>query len=404
MKEKKLEMLQTEAKTELLEHILPFWENLKDEENGGFYGFVDQDLQVDKTYEKGCILNSRILWFFSEAYLTLGDSKLLECAGWAWNFLERAFVDREEGGLYWSVTFDGKPLDQTKHTYNQAFAIYGLCSYYRATGEEKARERALALYRLIEEKMRDEKGYLEAFNRDFTPASNEKLSENGVFATRTMNTILHVMEAYTSLGEITEEDGVRERLREILGIITHKIYNQKLHRQEVFFDADYHSLIDLYSYGHDIEAAWLIDEAAKVAYPKMTVEEDRELYAISEMTRQMEEAVYQEAYDGHSIPNESENGVVKENRVWWIQAEAVNGFVNAWEKQPQKEEYLEAAWNIWQYTKEYLIDHRKGGEWFWEVDKEGRPIPERGVAEPWKCPYHNGRMCLLLIRRRNHAA
>ncbi len=397
-------MLQTEAKTELLEHILPFWENLKDEENGGFYGFVDQDLQVDKTYEKGCILNSRILWFFSEAYLTLRDPKLLECAGWAWNFLERAFVDREEGGLYWSVTFDGKPLDQTKHTYNQAFAIYGLCSYYRATGEEKARERALALYRLIEEKMRDEKGYLEAFNRDFTPASNEKLSENGVFATRTMNTILHVMEAYTSLGEITEEDGVRERLREILGIITHKIYNQKLHRQEVFFDGDYHSLIDLYSYGHDIEAAWLIDEAAKVAYPEMTVEEDRELYAISEMTRQMEEAVYQEAYDGHSIPNESENGVVKENRVWWIQAEAVNGFVNAWEKQPQKEEYLEAAWNIWQYTKEYLIDHRKGGEWFWEVDKEGRPIPERGVAEPWKCPYHNGRMCLLLIRRRNHAA
>ena len=404
MKEKRLEMLQTEAKTELLEHILPFWENLKDEENGGFYGFVDQDLQVDKTYEKGCILNSRILWFFSEAYLTLGDPKLLECAGWAWNFLERAFVDREEGGLYWSVTFDGKPLDQTKHTYNQAFAIYGLCSYYRATGEEKARERALALYRLIEEKMRDEKGYLEAFNRDFTPASYEKLSKNGVFATRTMNTILHVMEAYTTLGEITEEDGVRERLREILGIITHKIYNQKLHRQEVFFDADYHSLIDLYSYGHDIEAAWLIDEAANVAYPKMTIEEDRELYAISEMTRQMEEAVYQEAYDGHSIPNESENGVVKENRVWWIQAEAVNGFVNAWEKQPQKEEYLEAAWNIWQYTKEYLIDHRKGGEWFWEVDKEGRPIPERGVAEPWKCPYHNGRMCLLLIRRRNHAA
>ena len=219
-----------------------------------------------------------------------------------------------------------------------------------------------------------------------------------------MNTILHVMEAYTSLAEVSGDESVRERLREILGIITHRIYNQKLHRQEVFFDGDYHSLIDLSSFGHDIEAAWLIDAAAKEAYPEADPSKEPELSAICEMTRQLEEAVYLRAYDGHSIPNEQEKGVVKENRVWWIQAEAINGYVNAWEKQPSEEKYLEAAWNIWNYTKEYLIDKRSNGEWFWEVDREGNPIPGRAVAEPWKCPYHNGRMCLLLMRRKENAS
>ena len=406
MEEKKdlLKKLRLETTEELKNHIIPFWKKLRDPEFGGFYGYVDEDLYTDQSYEKGCILNSRILWFFSEAYLELQDKELLDCARAAWEFLQKAFLDEEEGGLYWSVTFDGKPLDMTKHTYNQAFAIYGISSYYKVTKDETALELAMSLYRLIEEKMRDTEGYLEAFGRDFTPVSNEKLSENGVSATRTMNTILHVMEAYTSLAEVSGDESVRERLREILGIITHRIYNQKLHRQEVFFDGDYHSLIDLSSFGHDIEAAWLIDAAAKEAYPEANPSKEPELSAVCEMTRQLEEAVYLRAYDGHSIPNEQEKGVVKENRVWWIQAEAINGYVNAWEKQPSEEKYLEAAWNIWNYTKEYLIDKRSNGEWFWEVDREGNPIPGRAVAEPWKCPYHNGRMCLLLMRRKENAS
>ena len=405
MKQKmdELKQLCAEAKEELLHHIIPFWEGMQDFEHGGFYGYMGQDFVVDKTYDKGCILNSRILWFFSEAYLTLGDEKLLSCADSAWTLLEESFVDHEEGGLFWSVTYDGQPKDMTKHTYNQAFAIYGLCSYYKASKNRKALDLAFTLFHLIEEKMRDENGYLEAFNRDFTPASNDKLSENGVCAKRPMNTIRHVMEAYTNLAEVTGEEVVRERLREILTIIVNAIYNPDLCRQEVFFDLDYNSLIDLYSYGHDIEAAWLIDDATKQAYIGY-LGDGMEMGVIGKMVQEMEQQVYKEAYNGTCLPEEKEDGKVRENRVWWIQAEAVNGFVNAWEKNPKEEKYLDAARNIWDYIREYLIDKRPGGEWFWEVDPEGKPLSEHAMADPWKCPYHNGRMCLLLIRREEHAS
>ena len=186
-----------EIEEELKQKLIPFWENLRDEENGGYYGYMGYDLKVQKDYEKGCILNSRILWFFANAYMTLGQKKLKEDADHAYAFLKEKCLDREYGGMFWSVTYDGKPADTTKHTYNQAFAIYALSSYYDATGNEEALEIARGLQKVIEERCTDEYGYLEAFNRKFEPEENDKLSENGVIAEKTMNTLLHVFEAYT---------------------------------------------------------------------------------------------------------------------------------------------------------------------------------------------------------------
>ena len=104
-----MQSLAKEVKQELTERIVPFWEGLRDEEYGGFYGYQDFDLNVQKTYEKGCILNSRILWFFSNAYLTLKDEKLRADAEHAYRFMKQGCVDREYGGVFWSVTYDGKP-------------------------------------------------------------------------------------------------------------------------------------------------------------------------------------------------------------------------------------------------------------------------------------------------------
>lgn len=380
-----------EVRNHLTEKIIPFWKKLHDD-MGGFYGYVDFDLNVNKEAEKGCILNSRILWFFASAYKVLKDESLLREAKHAFEFMTNYCVDRENGGVYWSLTHDGKPLDTTKHTYNQAFAIYGLGAYYEVTKDESALKLACDLYELIESKMRDEKGYLEAFSKNFEPISNEKLSENGVEAKRSMNTLLHVMEGYTELYRVAPQERVANSLREILDITDEKIYNRKLRRQEVFFDLDYNSLIDLYSYGHDIESAWLINRTIEILGDKNYIEK------MGEMTKVLADNVYKVAFDGHSIPAEAERGIVKQDRVWWVQAEGINGFLDAYQKDPSRKEYLEAAESIWEYIKKYVVDKREDAEWYWYVNPDGSAAREP-IVEPWKCPYHNGRMCLEVITR-----
>ena len=375
--------------------ILPFWMNLRDDEHGGYYGLVDFDLQVDKTAEKGCILNSRILWFFAQAALATGRQDLKDHARHAYLFLKDHCLDREYGGVYWSLTYDGQPLDTTKHTYNQAFAIYALASYYRLTGETEALEAARQLFEIIESRCTDAEGYLEAFTRDWQPESNEKLSENGVLAAKTMNTLLHVFEGYAGLYEAAPDEKVGQAMRRILGIYADKVYAPDLHRQLVFFDEHYHSIIDLYSYGHDIESSWLIDWGCALLG-------DAALSAkITAINSDLARSVYAHAYRDHSLLNECERGVDNTTRVWWVQAEAVLGFVNEYQKSGDPK-YRDAAAGIWHYITEKILDKRPGGEWFWSVDASGVPASRQPIVEPWKCPYHNGRMCMELIRRDPH--
>lgn len=390
-------MFVEEIREELTEGLIPFWQKLQDNTYGGFYGEIKYDLTLNKEAEKGCILNSRILWFFSNAYLLLEREDLLATAAHAYSFLKKHCMDREFGGVYWSLTYDGTPLDTTKHTYNQAFAIYALSSYYDASGDEEALELAWELYDIIEEKCKDAYGYLEAFNVRFEPEVNDKLSENNVIAEKTMNTLLHVFEAYTELYRVTKEEKVADNLRFMLDIMADKIYNEQEGRQEVFFDQTWHTLIDLYSYGHDIETAWLVDRGLEILGDESYQEK---LYPI---TRKITENIYHRAYIDHSLVNEAENGVVDTTRVWWVQAEGIVGFVNGYQKSPERQEYLRTAEDIWTYVKDNMIDPREGSEWYWAVDREKRPL-EKSIVEPWKCPYHNGRMCIEVIRRLGNAA
>lgn len=390
--------MRDEIKLHLEQGIIPFWKTLRDETYGGYYGFMDFDRNVDKNAVKGCILNSRITWFFSSAYQLLGDESLLEEARHGYRFLKERCLDQKYGGVFWSVGHDGTPEDTTKHTYNQAFAIYALSSYYQASKEEESIRLAEEIFQIIEDRCMDEEGYLEAFDREFNPVKNDKLSENGVIADKTMNTLLHVLEAYTEFYRVTRKEEVKKRLMWILDVIAEKVYNPSLHRQEVFFDAHYHSIIDLHSYGHDIEAAWLLDRALDVI--------DQQLYRqkIEPITKDLTRQVYETAYDGHSLSNECDKGVVDTDRVWWVQAEAIVGFLNGYQKNPEMTEYLAAAENIWQFIKTFVIDKRSKAEWYWLVDKDGRPYEDKPIVEPWKCPYHNGRMCIEVIRRTMDAA
>lgn len=437
-------MLSRELKNHLTKKLIPFWKGLRDETYGGFYGWVDSDLKVDEKAVKGCILNSRILWFFSNAARCLPEDKTLrEYADWAYRFLRDFCLDRADGGVFWSVGFDGTPEDTTKHTYNQAFAVYALSSYYRAFGVEEALRLAEKLIALIETKCFDAYGYLEAQDRRFHPVDNDKLSENGVMADRTMNTLLHVLEAYTeylaavSPASVNVESSVpgescrevvREKLRWMLVLIADHVYNPEKHRQEVFFDREMNSLIDLHSYGHDIEAAWLLDRCLDV------LDDEEMRRRISPILRDLEAEVYRTALSWRntlsdekplsrrnilsdeeplscvasqsrkigvsccSLANECERGKVDGRRIWWVQAEGVVGFYNAYQKTGQKR-FLEGAEGIWHFIRDYLADPREGGEWFWYTDEEGNPAWEKPVVEPWKCPYHNGRMCMEIMRR-----
>ncbi|MBO6112054.1 MAG: AGE family epimerase/isomerase [Lachnospiraceae bacterium] len=376
----------------LKDDIIPFWQGLKDSEYGGYYGYMDHDLKVDKHYTKGCILNSRILWFFSNAYLLFRREDLKDSAAHAYDFMRRYCIDEKNGGILWSVTYDGKAEDTTKHTYNQAFAIYALSSYYDAFRDKEALDLAFSLFDIIEDKCFDGQGYLEAFKIDWSPESNEKLSENGVIAERTMNTLLHVFEAYTELYRVTNEERVRERLVWILNTFADKMYNPGLKRQEVFFDKDYKSLIDLHSYGHDIETSWLIDRGLNI------LGDDKLYEKLSPVTDALCEKTIEKAYHKGSLYAECEKGVDKKDRIWWVQAETMVGLVNYHSKHPEDLKTVERIKETADFIFEYMVDKRSGSEWYWDLDDDLKPFEGHPIVEPWKCPYHNGRMCMEVIR------
>ena len=390
-----IEELTDELKEELTGHILPFWESMIDQVNGGFYGRVDYDGMLRKDAPKGGILHARILWAFSNAYTVLKDERYLEYARHAYEFLTSAFWDRQFGGFFWTVTADGIPAEDLKHGYCQAMALYAISSYYEASGDEKALMCAMDVYDILENEMHDQFGYKESFTRDFRWAENEKLSENGVEASKTMNTNLHVLEAYTELYRVSGYPQVAERMCEQLDMMADNVYNPDRHRLDVFFDDKMLPIIDLHSFGHDIEASWLFDRAVEVLnLPQY----EKKMRPIIE---DLAQTIYDYGMDPFktSVFMESENGIIRQTRNWWTQCEAMTGFYNIYQKDETKTEFLDAVGNIWNFIKQYLIDDREGREWIQEVDAMNQPVTSLPLVGIWKCPYHNTRMCLEFIKR-----
>ena len=387
-------MLADKCRKELTERILPFWNRLRDDENGGFYGFMDNGLNVDKTADKGVILTSRILWFYSSCYRTLGDEYLLDNARHAYEFLKKC-VDMVNGGVWWMMTYDGKPSDTMKHTYNQAFAIYALSAYYLASKDKTALDLALELFHTVEDKCRDDVAYLEAMSENWKVVPNDALSENGLMADKTMNTVLHLIEAYTVLLEACENGEsahIEERLMFLLQITEDKIFNSDQNRLRVFFDRELNEIGDIHSYGHDIEASWLIDRACEV------IGERRFMAKWRFIDLRIAENIYDIAFENGAVNNERENDKIDKKRVWWVQAESVVGFVNAFQQGGDKK-FLDAADKVFEWIETRQTDKRENSEWWGEVDFDGKPMQTVNMVNPWKCPYHNGRMCIEVINR-----
>lgn len=404
-----------EIKIHLVHDLIPFWLSMMDKENGGFYGYVKSDGTVLPQADKGCVLNSRILWVFSTCYKLCMDGVLsevklqdagyssvdiLEAARHAYNFFKDYYFDPEYGGIYWSVTYDGQPSDTTKHAYNHAFAIYALCEYYEITNDIHAFKLAYYLKNCVENMFTDDKGYLESFGRDFIPDDNPHLSENGVHAFRTMNTLVNILEAYTELYRINKETNdqfVKRKILKILDMIEHKVYNPEKGRLEVFFDEDFNSLIDLRSLGHDIEMSWYLDRVCQI------LDDDNLAARMEPIAMTLAQKTLEYGFDGNSLAYEIENGVTKETRAWWMQAESVIGFVNAFMKTGNKE-FKNAERKNWEFIRQHMIVKTRPAEWYQEVSKDGIPDLDKPIVDEWKCPYHNVRMCCEILRRNERAS
>lgn len=385
-------MFLDEIRKELEEHIVPYWTALKDDEFGGFYGYKGFDLSVDKKADKGVILHSRILWFFSSCLEVLGDEKYREYADHAFDYVKNHCIDYELGGVYWMTTYDGKPSDDMKHTYNIAFAVYALSAYYNATGVKEALDLAEKLFEDIENNTPDKYGCREAFTRDWKLADNEALSENGLHAEKTMNSVLHLIEAYTELYRANKSERVAEKLKYQLSIVENKIFDYENNALRVFFDEKFDVIGDIHSYGHDIEASWLTDRAVE------TLGDEELIRKFNALDGRLAENIYNIAIEDGALNNEREIDKIDRKRVWWVQAEGIVGFINAYQHSGQ-DKFLKTALGIWEYVKANVVDKREGGEWYSEVSYEGKPHDWKEETGPWKCPYHNGRMCLEMIKR-----
>lgn len=382
---------------DLRSNVLPFWmEHTPDPAHGGFVGWVDEDGAADPLAPKGGVLNSRILWTFAAAARRYAEGAYLEVARRALEFLYQRFWDDAHGGVYWLVDPEGHPLVDRKQTYNLAFAVYGLAEFVRATGDAEARERAVAVFRTIEEHARDpvEGGYWEARGRDWRPLADVRLSDKDQNAPKSMNTHLHVMEAYTNLLRVWPDPGLRQRLGELVRLHLDRIVDPATGHLRLFFDAKWRPRAADVSFGHDIEASWLLAEAAA------ETGDDRLLERVREGSARLARAALAEGLDavgGGLFAERSSEGRVDDEKHWWVQAEAVVGFVHAWEE-TSDDAFLAAAESVWRFVECFLID-RRHGEWHWRVRRDGRPIPALPKVEPWKCPYHNGRAALEVLSR-----
>ena len=376
--------------------ILSYWiDHVTDKENGGYYGRIDGEDKVHPQAEKGAVMNARILWAFSAAYRVLRKPTYLEAATRAKEYFVEYFLDKENGGAYWSVDYKGNPLDTKKQTYAIGFAIYGFSEYARATGDKEALEIAKKLYHDIEEHAYDSKnnGYIEALTRDWQPIADMRLSDKDENGSRTMNTHLHIIEPYTNLYRVWKDKSLEKSIRNLLDIFTDKLLNKETHHLDLFFDDAWQGKRNIESYGHDIEASWLLHETALVLGDKVVLQK------IEQVIRRIANAADEGLRPDGSMVYEHWKDTDKSDlqRQWWVQCENIIGHIDLYQYFGY-EDSLEKAVHCWNYVQKHLID-AKNGEWHWAVLDDGTINLSDDKAGFWKCPYHNSRMCLELIER-----
>ncbi|NML67886.1 N-acyl-D-glucosamine 2-epimerase [Hymenobacter sp. RP-2-7] len=388
-------MLQAADFEQELANILRYWAtHVPDPKHGGFYGQLDNDNQPNPLAPKGSVLHARILWTFAAAYGHTRDPAHLTLARRAYDYLTTHFLDPAHGGVYWTVDYLGQPLDTKKQLYALAFSLYALAEYHRASGEAAALGHAQALFDTIEARSFDAErgGYFEAFGRDWQPLAEVRLSAKDADAPKTMNTHLHILEAYATLYQVWPDPRLRRQLKALLLDFADHFLDARSHHLTLFFDASWQPQPDVISFGHDVEAAWLLFEAAQTLAEPGLVRHFRQVAV--QLARAAAEGL---APDGSLRYELAPGGHYDADRHWWVQAEAIVGFYNAYQVSGDPH-FRDLSAGAWRFIQQHLLD-RARGEWYWGVRPDYSPMPGQDKAGLWKCPYHNGRACLEMLRR-----
>lgn len=381
----------------LFGHILPFWSGpAVDHVNGGWMAWLANDLTPDRTQPKGLIVHARILWAFSGVFQVKPEPPIRQMANRAFEYLINRFWDAQHGGAFWRLDDTGKVLDDSKKIYGQAFYIYALTEFHRAFKSEGALHRALTLFELIEQHAHDGEfgGYVEVCRRDWSEAGPEaRLSDKDLNEKKSMNNHLHVLEAYTNLYRETQHPLVEQRLHELIQLFLDRILDARTGHLHHFFNEEWQVRSDTYTFGHDIEASWLLCEAAEV------LDDPALLARVREVAIRMADKVLAEGVlpDGGLCYEGKAGSIIDRGRECWPQAEAIVGFLNAYQLSGAPK-YVVAAERVWDYVEQHLID-RVHGEWFWRINEDGTPEAKLPKVSEWKGPYHVSRACLETMRR-----
>ena len=406
-----------EIKDELEGDILPFWLALRDPD-GGFYGEVTSDGTVLRDAPRGEILNARIIWTFAAAYKALGKQEYLSAALHARDWFVSNLIDKENGGVYWSASAEGSPSDTKKQLYSQAFAIYAFSELYKVTSNKADLEVAENLFNIIESRFADydNGGYGEALARDMS------LSAHDINADKTMNSHLHLLEAYANLYQVWPNPALKVALISLINLMCEKIMSSRGHLH-LYFTRDWTVIPGAVSYGHDIETSWLLLECAMATGDPSLVE-----YVKPCCLRLGAAGNEGLLPDGSMMYETLPDGSSDLSRQWWVQAETVVG--NLWlSKYHSDPEGLPRALSCWNWIKTHLLCHSESlachseslachseslachpeslachserseeSEWYWGTLADGVTLdlanPKAGI---WKCPYHNTRMCLEVL-------
>jgi mannobiose 2-epimerase len=396
MHQKKLSGFSQSIHHQLHEHILPFWSGpALDHKQGGWLGWMANDLRIDRSQPKGLIVNSRILWTYSAVFREFPEKNYEAMAGRAYEIMTSRFWDEQQGGAFWRLTDDYHVLDDVKKVYGQSFYIYAMCEHYLAFGNNNAKKQAIRLFELIEQYAHDQVhgGYFEVCHRDWSLAENASLSEKDMDEKKSMNNHLHILEAYTNLYRIWKDERVERRLRELIHLFVTRIFDTHTHHLNHFFDEQWRVRSNTYTFGHDIEASWLLCEAAEVVGDATLLEQTR-LIALQIADTTLREGMNETnglCYEGRA------GQIIDNNKEWWPQTEAVVGFLNAFQLSAD-EKFFDAARRIWDYVVEHFVD-RAYGEWFWRILESGQVDTALPKVSEWKGPYHNSRACLESLRR-----
>lgn len=389
-----LKDLKKEFENELTNNILNFWvKEVYDPVRKTFYGQITYDGKKSPNAALSAVFITRIMWTFSAAYKFFPAITYKQIADEAFRILQEKFWDIEHGGIYWNILPDGNILDNRKQFYAEAFFIYALSEYYLAFKDKKALDMAVNMFHLIEEHAFDKEfgGYIEAKAYNWQDIEDQRLSPKELNVKKSMNTHLHILEAYTNLYRIWKTEKSEKQLRHLIGLFLDKIIDAQTFHFNLFFDADWTVRSQIDSYGHDIEGSWLLCEAAEVVGDKVLLDE------VKQVALKMAEVTAREGLGKEGgIYHEKAGEHLSEQYEWWPQAEAVIGFYNVWQLGGD-DAYLNLSRQSWDFIRRYIIDSKRG-EWFWGVSAQLVPLDIEKV-NGWKAPYHNGRMCMEMMRR-----